>query len=89
MRENRPHLDEDEDSETEFTCTESLMCGLTTIFSSGKNKVYLLRSAADLCLYCYEKDFMDSLNHESKADVIEAFKNLGVTMYSCSIILKK
>ena len=30
---------------------------------------------ADLFLYCYERDFMDSLNHESQADVtcIEAF----------------
>ena len=28
---------------------------------------------ADLFLYCYEKDFMDSLNHDNQADVIEAF----------------
>ena len=26
-----------------------------------------------LFLYCYERDFMDSLNHEKQADVIEAF----------------
>ena len=31
---------------------------------------------ADLFLYCYERDFMDSLNHENQADVIEAFKML-------------
>ena len=28
---------------------------------------------ADLFLFCYERDFMDSLNHENQADVIEAF----------------
>ena len=28
---------------------------------------------ADLFLYCYEKDFNDSLNHDNQADVIEAF----------------
>ena len=26
----------------------------------------------DLVLYCYERDFMDSLNHDNQADVIEA-----------------
>ena len=29
---------------------------------------------ADLFLYCYERDFMDSLNHDNQADVIEAFR---------------
>ena len=28
---------------------------------------------ADLFLYCYERDFMDSLNHDNQADVVEAF----------------
>ena len=28
---------------------------------------------ADLFLYCYERDFMDSLNPDNQADVIEAF----------------
>ena len=28
---------------------------------------------ADLFLYCYERDFIDSLNHDNQADVIEAF----------------
>ena len=28
---------------------------------------------ADLVLYCYERDFMDSLNHDYQGDVIEAF----------------
>ena len=28
---------------------------------------------ADLFLYWYERDFMDSLNHDNQADVIEAF----------------
>ena len=31
--------------------------------------------AADLILYCYERDFMDSLNHDNQADVIEAFNS--------------
>ena len=28
---------------------------------------------ADFVLYCYEKDSVDFLNHDNKADVIEAF----------------
>ena len=28
---------------------------------------------ADLFLYCYDRDFMDSLNHDNQVDVIEAF----------------
>ena len=30
---------------------------------------------ADLFLYCYGRDFMDSLNHDNQADVIEAFNS--------------
>ena len=30
---------------------------------------------ADLFLYCYERDFMDSLDHDNQADVIEAFNS--------------
>ena len=30
---------------------------------------------ADLFFYCYERDFMDSLNHDKQADVIEAFNS--------------
>ena len=30
---------------------------------------------ADPFLYCYERDFMDSLNHDNQADVIEAFNS--------------
>ena len=30
---------------------------------------------ADLFLYCYERDFMGSLNHDNQADVIEAFNS--------------
>ena len=30
---------------------------------------------ADLFLYCYERDFMDSLNLDNQADVIEAFNS--------------
>ena len=36
----------------------------------GKNCAPLV---ADLFLYAYERDFMDSLNHDNQADVIEAF----------------
>ena len=38
----------------------------------GTNCVPLV---ADLFLYCYERDFMDSLNHANQADVIEAFNS--------------
>ena len=31
--------------------------------------------AADLFLYYYERDFMDSLNHDNQADVIESFNS--------------
>ena len=30
---------------------------------------------ADLFLYCYERDFMDSLSHDNQADVIKAFNS--------------
>ena len=30
---------------------------------------------ADLFLYCYARDFMDSLNHDNEADVIEVFNS--------------
>ena len=30
---------------------------------------------ADLVLYCYERDFMDSLNNDNQSDVIEAFNS--------------
>ena len=30
---------------------------------------------ADLFLYCYERDFMDSLNQDNQADVSEAFNS--------------
>ena len=30
---------------------------------------------ADLFLYCFERDFIDSLNHDNQADVIEAFNS--------------
>ena len=32
-------------------------------------------SRSDLFLYCYERDFIDSLNHNNQADVIEAFNS--------------
>ena len=38
----------------------------------GTNCVPLV---TDLFLYCYERNFMDSLNHENQADVIEAFNS--------------
>ena len=30
---------------------------------------------ADLFVYCYERDFMDSLNHDNQADVIAALNS--------------
>ena len=33
---------------------------------------------ADLFLYCYERDFMDSLNHDNQADVIVAFNSTSM-----------
>ena len=33
---------------------------------------------ADLFLDCYERDFMDSLNQDNQADVIEAFNSTSV-----------
>ena len=30
---------------------------------------------ADLFLYCYERNFIDSLNHDNQTDVIEAFNS--------------
>ena len=38
----------------------------------GKNCAPLV---ADLFLYCYGRDFMDSLNRDNQADVIEAFNS--------------
>ena len=38
----------------------------------GTNRAPLV---ADLFLYCYERDCMDFLNHDSQADVIEAFNS--------------
>ena len=38
----------------------------------GTNCVPLV---ADLFLYCYERDFMDSFNHDNQADIIEAFNS--------------
>ena len=41
----------------------------------GTNRAPLV---ADLFLYCYERDFMDSLNHDNQADVIEAFNSTSM-----------
>ena len=43
-------------------------------FPMGTNCAPLV---ADLFLYCYERDFMDSLNHDNQADVIEAFNSIS------------
>ena len=37
----------------------------------------------DLFLYCYERDFMDSLNNDNQADVIEAL--LGPELLVCCL----
>ena len=36
---------------------------------------FLIDHRNDLFLYFYERDFMDSLNHDNEADVIEAFNS--------------
>ena len=43
---------------------------------TGKNCTPLV---ADLFLYCFESDFMDFLNHDNQADVIEGFHSPLVT----------
>ena len=49
---------------------------------------------ADLFLYCYERDFMDSLNHDNQADVIgteeltkcyEPLQKLRVRLWPCRV----
>ena len=37
--------------------------------------LFLIQNLADLFLYCYERDFMDSLNQDNQAVVIEAFNS--------------
>ena len=48
------------------------LCRQIVGISMGSNCAPLV---ADLCLYCFERDFMDSLNHDNQADVIEAFNS--------------
>ena len=48
----------------------------TRIIPMGTNCAPLV---ADLFLYCYERDFMDSLNHTNQADVIEALYSITST----------
>ena len=46
---------------------------------------------ADLSLYCYERDFVDSLNHDNKADVIDGplylddLLNTDNTYFECMV----
>ena len=40
----------------------------------GTNCAQLVH-VADIFLYCYERDFMDSPNHDNQANVIEAFNS--------------
>ena len=53
------------------TITRTRTCNKKT-FLSYTNCAPLV---ADLFLYCKERDFMDSLNHDNQADVIEAFNS--------------
>ena len=53
-------------------------------FWSGN--LFLIAPFPDLCLlvpfyflYCYERDFMDSFNHDNEADVIDAFNSTSGT----------
>ena len=39
----------------------------------GIPRVLVVLLAADLSLFCYEKDFMTSLSDDTQADIIEAF----------------
>ena len=43
-----------------------------TLLACNDRKAFF---TSDLFLYRYERDFMDSLNHENQADVIEAFNS--------------
>ena len=43
-----------------------------TVCTRFSVKLFGFPLVADLFLYCYERDFMDSLNHDNQADVIEA-----------------
>ena len=43
---------------------------------------------ADLYLYCCERDFMDSLNHDNQADVIEAFNSTSRNLDDLSLFLR-
>ena len=36
---------------------------------------------ADLFLYCYDRDFMDSLNHDNQTYVIDAFNSTSRYLY--------
>ena len=38
----------------------------------------MARIVAELLLYCYEKDSVDSLNHDNQADVTEAFNSTSM-----------
>ena len=65
-------------------CPISLIIFILDSGPSYTDKLLELRwvQIAHLSLYCYERDFMDSLNHDNQADVIEAFNstNLGTSM---------
>ena len=55
-----------------------MVCFLGTEYHSGlglSQRKFCAPLVADLFLYCYERDFMDSLNHDNQADVIEAFNS--------------
>ena len=65
---------------------DAISCLLDTIYIRFRAKLYrqiigipmgtnCAPLIADLFLYCYERDFMDSLNHDNQADVIEAFNS--------------
>ena len=69
-----------------FTSSDALSYLLDNIYIRFGTKLYIqivgipmgtncAPLVADLFLYCYERDFMDSLNHDNQADVIEAFNS--------------
>ena len=47
---------------------------VSTVTRSCAYRIHTVQ-IAPLFLYCYERDFMDSLNHDNQADDLEAFNS--------------
>ena len=55
-------------------CPISLIIFILDLGPSYTDKLLEFRWV-QIAIYCYERDFMDSLNHDNQADVIEAFNS--------------